>query len=343
MKVLHFPNSLPMIIQCNALKQIGVDSTSVQFKTHSFRFKPDICLNMEKMPGSNVKNLMREFLEKAANEYDLFHFHDMPTGIPYTPTEKDLAVLKQTGKPLLIQHHGSEVRRLSIARNLGNPYVKVKPQWSNEKMLVNRLTQWGKIFDHAIIADHELFPYIEGFYNNIHVIRQPIDISNFSPIFPDPDTPIPLIVHAPSHREIKGTAFVLDAIKRLEAEGYKFNFKLVENMNHTTAKEVYQKADILIDQICIGGIGVLSLEGMALGKPVLCYIRDDLYEKYPREIPILNANPDTIYEKLKGLILNPASRRELGIKGREYAEKHHDSIKIAEQFKSLYEKLLKET
>ncbi|MCM3100037.1 glycosyltransferase [Priestia megaterium] len=112
---------------------------------------------------------------------------------------------------------------------------------------------------------------------------------------------------------------------------------LVENMSHKSVMEIYRQADIIIDQLCIEAFGMLSLERMALGKPVICYIPEDLIETYASELPIINANPKTIYNQLRSIISNGELLRNLGEKGRVYVERHHDSIKIAHQLKSLYE------
>lgn len=339
MKVLRFPNGIQMITLSSALKTINVDTTSVQFTSHPFKFQPDHCLELEKLQFSEVNTKMREFLYDAATKYDLFHYHDLPRGILYTPTANDLKILHQTGKPMIIQHHGSEVRRLSMAKSFENPFIQVKPYWKNEQIIINRLTSWSKIFKHAVVADYELYLNIKDYYKQIHIIRQPIDLSQFTPSYPNRHNKKPIIVHAPSDKGIKGTDYIIDAVQQLQSEGLSFEFKLIENMDHQTALQNYQQADIIIDQLCIGSMGMLSLEGMALGKPVICYIRDDLFNHYPKEIPIVSANPNTIYEKLKNLITDHKSRTEIGIKGRKYIENNHDSLKIAQQFKQLYEDL----
>jgi len=106
---------------------------------------------------------------------------------------------------------------------------------------------------------------------------------------------------------------------------------LVENTPNSKALQIYGEADIIIDQLRTGSHGIFAIEAMAMGKPVLCYIRDDLFSKYPPGLPILNTNPDNIYDNLKLLIENPELRVELGKKGREYVERVHDSKKIARQ------------
>ncbi|WP_061810756.1 glycosyltransferase family 4 protein [Rossellomorea vietnamensis] len=328
-----------MITSSRALNEIGVQSTSLQFLSHKFGFKTDICLNLERLPINMARKKIEEYIRRSASSYDVFHYHDMPEGV-YTPTYEELKILKDIGKPLVIQHHGSEVRRLSVARNFNNPYVQVKNYWQNETIIINRLQQWGAIFDHAIVADHELYPYVKDYYKNVHIIRQPIDLNSIMPSYPIKGNQVPLIVHAPTNQKVKGTQYILEAVEMLKKEGYKFKFMLLQNVSHDFAKTIFQKADIIIDQLCIGAYGTFSIEGMAFGKPVVCYIRKDLIRKYPKDLPIVNANPANIYTQMKRLITNHDYRNYLGRGGRKYVENHHNSIKIARELHELYKKIM---
>nr|WP_242637877.1 MULTISPECIES: glycosyltransferase [Bacillaceae] len=79
---------------------------------------------------------------------------------------------------------------------------------------------------------------------------------------------------------------------------------------------------------------------MALGKPVVTYIRPDLAESsFPSDLPIVNANPDNLFEQVKKLLTNPELRRQYGIKGRRYAEKYHSHDRVADQLIKIYSNL----
>jgi hypothetical protein len=78
---------------------------------------------------------------------------------------------------------------------------------------------------------------------------------------------------------------------------------------------------------------------MALGKPVVCYIRDDLVGKYP-DLPIVNANQDNLYEKLVALIRNKKARDEAGKKGKEYVHRRHLPAVVAKKSIELYQGML---
>ncbi|WP_435641554.1 glycosyltransferase family 1 protein [Micavibrio aeruginosavorus] len=143
------------------------------------------------------------------------------------------------------------------------------------------------------------------------------------------------IVHAPSNRKVKGSDFVIDALNRLEAEGIPFHFTLVEGVSNKEAREIYESADILVDQLLAGFYGGLAVELMALGCPVISYLREDDLRLLPdpmrREIPIINATPDTIYDVLKSfLTVRRGDLSVIGARGRNYVEKWHDPRLIAQ-------------
>src|SRR5659263_588252 len=146
------------------------------------------------------------------------------------------------------------------------------------------------------------------------------------------------IVHAPTAREKKGTNYVIAVIERLKQEKYNIDFILVEHKTHDEALEIYKKCDIIIDQIVLESHGTLAMEGMALGKPVLCRIDEEFVKDY-QDIPLVRTDPDNIYKNLKLLIENPDMRKSLGEKGRKYVEDVHDSKKIAEQLIKLYKSI----
>lgn len=165
-------------------------------------------------------------------------------------------------------------------------------------------------------------------------INQPIDIDDFPVELPETKNNIPVILHAPSNFGYKGTSYLVEAIDKLKNE-FKFVFKLVNNI---TIKELYneiQQADIIVDQLIQGWYGMLPLEAMMFGKPVICYLRDDVVKALPDDCPFINANPGTIYNVLKNCLQNKNRWREIGLNGRNYVIKYHDSKKIARQYADL--------
>ena len=155
----------------------------------------------------------------------------------------------------------------------------------------------------------------------------------------------PLIVHAPTHRAVKGTQFVLDAVSRLQAEGLDFDFQLVEGMTQTEARSVYGRADVVVDQLLVGWYGGLAVEAMALARPTVAFLREEdlgpLPEEMRSEIPVISAEPQTIEAVLKELL---TTRRpelaEIGRRGRDYVRRWHDPARIARGLVADYEAAL---
>lgn len=141
-------------------------------------------------------------------------------------------------------------------------------------------------------------------------------------------------VHAPTHRRVKGTDLILEALKALEREGFAFELILVEGMSQAEARSHYEQADVLVDQLFAGWYGGLAVELMALGKPVLVYIREEDLRFIPvqmrADLPFINANPSTIKDRLRDVLrMSREELIDLAQRSRAYVERWHDPIQIA--------------
>ena len=276
-------------------------------------------------------------LEKVShhliNFFDIFHFHYASS---LMTNYADLPLIKSKGKKMIMHHWGNDVRFHDQARVI-NPYVYTGDSLPNEVMH-QKLVSISAYIREAIVQDYEVLPYVEPYYDKVHVLPIAIELAPFVPHYPSEYKQQPLILHAPTNPAFKGTEHVERALLRLKGE-FDFQYRRIENMNHQQARQLYQEADIIIDQILCGSYGLLSVESMALGKPVVAYIRGDLVSRFPADLPIVNANPDTIYEQVKRLLQQPHLRRQLGIQGRQYVERYHDSNVVAEKLIGIYQNL----
>jgi hypothetical protein len=148
-----------------------------------------------------------------------------------------------------------------------------------------------------------------------------------------PGSPIRLL-HAPSGRDVKGTRYVLNAVEKLQSEGISVELDLVEGVPHDQVRALYNRADILVEQLLCGWYGGLAVELMALAKPVITYIRTDDLQFIPpemdRDLPIINARPESLYDVIKKLVtVDRDSILDIGRRSRAYVEKWHDPLKIA--------------
>jgi hypothetical protein len=139
-----------------------------------------------------------------------------------------------------------------------------------------------------------------------------------------------VITHAPNHRGFKGTEFVLEAIRILQAEGLKIELRLLERIQNTEVRRILcEDTDILVEQIIATGHGLNGLEGLASGLPVISNLEDDTYLMPMRrwsffgECPLVSASPETLVNVLRKLVTRPELRQQLGKAGRDYMEKYH--------------------
>jgi len=333
MKVLHAPHNIggQASIIAKVQRELGIKSDVLIFDQNYLNYECDINLSLsEKTRAIALFVRLINFI-KCLFKYNVFHFHFASSLLP---RNLDLPILKLLGKKIVMQYWGSDIRQLDIAKRYEHHYARemeIDPKKEERK---RKKIKWIDKFADATITGFELIEYSP----NSFITELAIDLSKirFVGVKDDKDKKLK-IVHAPTNRIIKGTKYIIGAVERLKKEGYDFEFILVENKPHDEALRIYEDADIIVDQLTYG-YALVAVEGMAMGKPVLSYVREDIKKHYPT-LPILNTNPDTIYDNLKLLIENPELRKELGEKGRKYVEEVHDSRKIAMQMIELYKSL----
>ena len=136
---------------------------------------------------------------------------------------------------------------------------------------------------------------------------------------------VPIVAHAPSKRAVKGTDIVFNAFEKLKNEGIEFDIRLIENVPYREALQMYTDSDIVIGELFIPSAGKLDRESLAAGKVVLSSVRRDYIDNLPADCPIIDINPNNIYDELKKIILDYPRRVELAKKGRPFVEKYHDT------------------
>lgn len=149
------------------------------------------------------------------------------------------------------------------------------------------------------------------------------------------------VVHAANHRFFKGTERLVQAVHTLKAEGLPVDLTLVEGLDNASAMQMYRSADVIFDQCLIGFHGYFALEAMALGKPVLCFVRDrDRYLLCPGECPIIDTHPDTLADDLRRLFTAGGGELgRIGAQGQAYVLKHYSVEAFSARLGSFYSTL----
>ena len=142
----------------------------------------------------------------------------------------------------------------------------------------------------------------------------------------------------PSNLDKKGTQYVIDACKELPVD-----LDVVHGVRNEEALERIKQADIVVDQVLRDWHGILSIEGMALGKPVVTSLDDDAVreteEHFGLKVPIVRTTKDDLVDVLGPLVDSFAERKRLGEAGRAYVEEVHDVERMTDRLLDLYARL----
>ena len=142
-----------------------------------------------------------------------------------------------------------------------------------------------------------------------------------------PENSVPMVVHAPSHSQLKGTSLVEPAVEQLAAEGV-IAYRRLTGVAPAAMPVQYGNADIVLDQFALGSYGVAACEAMAAGKVVLGHVTRAVRERVRietgLELPIVECEPDRITELLTELIADRDRMRDIGAAGVDFVRAVHD-------------------
>ena len=281
-----------------AERELGVHSTAITWQQNHFAYPTD-----EVLLRSTDHPLRRELVRfallwRALRHYDVLHFNYGQTLMPeYKPADgrtdllyrhwqyhvyglyarllemRDLPWLKR-----VLQHDDARQGDFCRAHFEISPATEVEAGYytsASDAHKRRRIETWAAYADRIYALNPDLLrvlPATARFlpYGNV-------DLREWVPDDTQGAQARRLtLLHAPTHRGVKGTAYILEAVRRLrEQDRLDFEFVLVEGLSRCEARCLYQRADLLVDQLLVGWYGGFAVEFMALGKPVICYIRED--------------------------------------------------------------------
>jgi hypothetical protein len=133
------------------------------------------------------------------------------------------------------------------------------------------------------------------------------------------------ITHAASDPIIKGTQIVRAALKKLELEGYIFEYVQLENTDNNTVLHHLKSSHIVLSEFYAFALGVFSIESMANHCAVLTSSNPQIETGLPQndKNAWLITQAWEVYDNLKYLLDNPEKIKYFADKGYEYAFKHH--------------------
>jgi hypothetical protein len=346
--VLTIPNKI------KSEKLLGYNSYSlVRYATH---ISQDFDFILSKYSNSNrfiyAVLILFSYMTVAIFAKQVHTFFDsgiLPSGKFRQFNRVELFTYKFLRINLFVWAYGGDVRTREATISLGNPNCCSNcTQVGNACICSTDLwkTNYKNIFKvaKAVFSMGDMIEYTNGSNNNLYY--WPINLSKdhgryYLPIFPSTDLSKGLrIVHSSNHRDLKGTIYLQEAVDSLRSKNVDIELVIVENLSNSLAMEIYRTADIIFDQCLIGFHGYFALEAMALGKPVMSFIRrPNEYLLHAEECPILNTHITTIESDLQSLVLRRDELAEIGRLGRCYVENYYSIEAFSARLGNAYREL----
>lgn len=144
------------------------------------------------------------------------------------------------------------------------------------------------------------------------------------------------VAHYPFYKNYSGYAdYYSGPLSRLEESG-QCEVVTVLGMDYPTMLRTLARCDIVVGKIlpAIGWFGKFELEGMTLGKPVITFVSDELYEKY--RPPIYRTTTETLGQDLGALIHDVSKQKRIGSEGAAYIERNHSVDHVCDLLDECY-------
>ena len=319
------------------MRKAGIDAKSFSWEENPYAISCDKIFDMHFSSSmlnkvSNAQKMYRAYTE-LRDAFDIYYFH---SGSSLLPENKDLGYLSRHHR-LFMEFHGTDLRQGKTFVDT-NPYYKELPQYISNTKLIKKNKHIFSFIEAAIVHDKELELYlpddVECVYVPLRINLEYIDsqAKRLRPALETSEDPIK-VVHIPSKRNTKGSAFVLNAFEKLneiKVSGKRlFECMLLEDLNHAECLRVIAEADIYLDQLLIGSYGVAALEAMSLNTLCLCYLNPIVAEEYPKNLPLVQVDKDNLIEVLKAIALERESYAKRARSGRKFVECYHEYKKLS--------------
>ena len=338
--------TLPLLAQCDRL--LGLKSESLVFAVYYTSNRFDINLSRftafiyRRFPArASAFHLF--ILRLALLRYDVFHlFNDRGIIRPWrriSINEYELASLARHNKRFYTYAYGADVRTRTATLALGRYNLcsecpePMKYCICDDAEGQGNMARIGAVAT-AKVSMGDMLTYVPD-HRNMHY--WPIDVSARVPqrLAWKPGQ-ILRIAHAPNHPEFKGTAYLVAAIEQLAAVGEPIELVRVSGVPNARVLELFASCHVVADQFTAGFHGYTAIEAMAMGRPVLCYLRGPEMVIDAKACPMINACPDTLHATLKALLSGAFDIEDLGQRSRAYVEHYYSLEATALRLGAMY-------
>ncbi len=349
-----------------AEREIGLDSRCVAFFPSPFGYEPDEILFGSAGP---IRREVRRWrlLERAIRWADVVHFNFGASIMPRRRAPgavdaglghrafaaygamlelRDPGLLRRAGTGVAVTFQGDDARQGD--RLVGDARIlleEVDPgTYVDDEQKRACLRTWARSANRIYALNPDLLRVLPPWASFVPYAH--VDPRTWRPAEqePDPSGHALRVAHAPTARGGKGTRFVLAAVRRLQDDGVAIELDLIEGVSHEQARARLGRADVVVDQLLLGWYGGISVEAMALGRAVVCFIdpadRALVDPGMASDLPIAEATRDSLANVLREMATDPGVASELGDRGPAFVRRWHDPLEVARRMERDYREML---
>jgi len=263
-------------------------------------------------------------------EADVYHVHYL--------LQDCYVAARLSKKPLIGHAHGSDLRA------------------SLNHLMWKRIVKYDlKRCDKVLVSTPDVLGIARSFRNDAEYLPNPVDTELFYPKpFIRHEGRRRVLIASDSNWKVKGTDVAVRALSKIKddvdasiiehgvdfgrtltlASSLGLHLNILPKVSHERLDEYYWNADVVIDRFKLGSLGMVSLEAIACGRPVLTYVSSE-YSEY-EDFPLKDINTE---EKILNAISNGAG--ELWKKEYAYLEKNHKVESVLQRLLSIYEAVVR--
>lgn len=302
----------------DGFRRLGHRVTTFVRQRHPFY--PDVQYDIEGEPTAEV-------MASLIASHDVFVYHWGESSLFPRDRGGEYRLLRRLEKRIVFIFWGDDIRHGSAYKQQYGINLEDKGNFYKNDPLARPLRnlRLGELFADLIFSMPNqsvlaVRPYMQAI--------RPLDLHRYP--FNVPGRDVPVLVHAPSDKGIKGSELIVAAVERLRSENVPFEFRMLHGISNRQVLAELVNADIAVDQLYLPIPGIFALEAMASGCAVASANREEL-DPLPPNRPIWYIDPQTIYDQLKRLLTDKPLRLRLAWEGRQYVELHHNHVHVAQQ------------
>jgi hypothetical protein len=234
----------------------------------------------------------------------------------------DMAALRHAGVDVGVVCHGSEIRRPSY--HLATyPFSPFFGDWDGLAELRQRADRNRAILHALNVPVFVSTPDLLDDVPHARWLPVVVDEADLEPAPPPFQHDVPVVLHLPSSRRLKGTTSIDAVGQRLADEGL-VEYRRPHDVQASSVAGLVRGVDIVIEQVVIGSYGVLACQAMAAGRLTVGHIHQRVRRRVGRPVPVLEATPLTLEAVLRSALADPTTTANLAASGPEFVRDLHD-------------------